>query len=63
MIIILSTLSNKLMSLISINQFDEFIEANPEMEQCYDEELFNPFLPADELEDYYSCEDGISYED
>jgi hypothetical protein len=33
----------------------------PEIE--YEEELFDPFKPADELEDYYSCRDGIEYED
>jgi|TARA_R110002012_G_scaffold90424_3_gene221103 hypothetical protein len=26
-------------------------------------DAFDPFLPAEELEDYYSCEDGISYDD
>lgn len=71
-----SILLNTTMSLITIEQFDEFVELNPEMEQFYDfrydsepkdadddEELFNPFLPADQLEDYYSCRDGIDYED
>ena len=48
------------MSLITMTEFEEFVAEFPEMEQCYD---FNPFLPADELEDYYSCEDGIDYED
>ena len=36
MIINPSTLSNKLMSLISIDQFEEFVDAYPEMEQFYD---------------------------
>jgi hypothetical protein len=33
---ILFTLSNKLMSLISIDQFPQFVEQYPEMEQFYD---------------------------
>ena len=32
---ILSTLLNKLMSLISIDQFPQFVEEFPEMEQFY----------------------------
>ena len=33
---ILSTLLNNPMSLISIDEFEEFIDENPEMAQCYD---------------------------
>ena len=31
----LSTLLNNTMSLISIDQFEEFVDAYPEMEGCY----------------------------
>ena len=48
----LSTLSNKKMSLITIDEFDAFIEENPEMEQCYslssydedESDMDDPFL-------------------
>ncbi len=44
-----STLLNKAMSLISIEQFEEFAEDYPELAQCYDlyyeEELIGDTCP------------------
>lgn len=41
------TLLNETMSLISIDQFDEWAEAYPELAQCYGD----VYQPADELDD------------
>ena len=59
---------------LSLNQFERDYPDSPELSAVLltlltviilsgkEEDLFNPFAPADELEDYY-CHDGISYED
>ena len=53
MTITLSTLLNKAMSLITIEQFDEFVEANPEMEQCYILGVEEDYDPTTDSEDEY----------
>ena len=50
------------MSIITLQDYYNDSDC-PELVDAYEPELFNPFLPAEELEDYYSCEDGISYND
>ena len=47
------------MSVISLTDYLADQDC-PELIDAYD---FNPFAPADELEEYYSEEDGYSYTD
>jgi len=51
---------------VTLIPFDHYLaDADcPELVDAFsgqERELFNPYLPADELEDYYSEEDGYSY--
>ena len=40
------------MSLITIEQFDEFVEAYPEMEQCYDLRYDSDIMDASDRDEF-----------
>ena len=48
----LSTLLNNTMSLITIEQFDEFVDAYPEMEQCYDLRYDSDIMDASDQDEF-----------